>query len=456
MGTGGGLIKHSPLKLWEGRIVGRMAHDFDINSAVDEIRHDVIEWRHHLHRNPELSNREKETSEFIIDKLREFGFDDESLTTGVAGYGIVAVLRGGAEKTGRNMLLRADIDALPVQDKSGVDFASEKTMDDGVNGTKPVSHACGHDCHTAMLLGAAKILHDTASDLPGDVTFVFQPAEEGPPGDELGGASEMIKDDALTSLSPRPTMAFGMHVGSGPKGLIAYTRGTQHAASERVSVEFTGNGVHGSTPWMGADPMPAAGAFLSGYQQIYRNLEASQVYAITFGHLVDTGRFNVVPETVRIEGTVRALEDAVMDEINEWIERLAKGFAAAYRVEANVEFSQYIPPVINTEEWVEAIRPSLLKVAGNEEKVIEVPSSLGYDDVSEFTQAYGGIYALLGVQDVIIKDGQPVPEEGGRGLAPNHNPKFYADDDAILEGVKLHVQVTLDHLSGKCVVEDAD
>lgn len=428
-----------------------MGKDFNVNAIVDPIHDDVIEWRHHLHRNPELSNREKETSAFIVDRLREFGFTDDEITTGVAGYGVIAVLRGDGHHQGkkRNILLRADIDALPVREDSGVDFASEKTMDDGVNGMKPVSHACGHDCHAAMLLGAAQVLKGIADDLPGDVTFLFQPAEEGAPGDEAGGAREVMKDAALTSLNPRPTMAFGMHVVPGPKGWIAYTRGVQNAASERVEVTFTGTGVHGSTPWMGADPMPAVGAFLAGYQQIYREMNATQVYAITFGHVVDTGRFNVVPETARLEGTVRALDDAAMEDINKRLIRFATGLADAYGVQAEVTFSQYIPPVVNTEEWVEAVRPSLVTVAGGEDTIIEVPSSLGYDDMSEFTQAYGGMYALLGVQDVVIDEkGTLRPAEGGRGLAPNHNPKFYADDDTLLRGVKMHVQVAHDHLTG--------
>ena len=428
-----------------------------LRKATEDISDDVIDWRHHLHSHPELSNREVETEKFITEKLREFGINE--ITDGIAGHGVLAVIRGGAKSDdSRSILLRADIDALPVKETADVDFASTVVDEEYPGGPFPVSHACGHDCHTAMLLGAAKILDSVADELPGDVYLCFQPAEEGPPVDEDGGARMMIEDSAFTKLDPKPTMAFGMHVVPAPKGKIGYSRNVQHASSELVKITVEGEQVHGSQPWAGIDPMPPAADIITAMGQLYRQVDAQNIFTITIGHIEDEGRFNIVGQKVTLWGTVRCMQKGVMPQINERIVRTVENIASAYGCEGSTEFFQEIPPVVNSPEWIDAVLPSFRSVVGEDNAdtdVLEVPGSLGYDDVSEFINEYGGVYALLGVQDVeLSEEGLPEATSGGRGLVPNHNPKFYADDDTLSVGVLMHATVAVDHLYGQAVPQE--
>ncbi|MDH2456709.1 amidohydrolase [Corynebacterium bovis] len=440
-----------------------MSTDTDLTDRIDaaarDVEDDVIEWRHHIHRHPELSNREEGTASFIVDRLRDVGYDD--VTTDIAGHGVAAVLHGGAEPDDghrRTVLLRADIDALPVREDTDEDFASDVVDEDYPGGPFPVAHACGHDCHTAMLLGAATVLREVADDLQGDVVLVFQPAEEGPPVDEDGGARPMLaalEDDVLADLDTAPTMAFGMHVAPGPSGWICYSRDVQNASSELVKITVTGEQVHGSQPWSGRDPMPPAAEIVTAMGQVYRRIDAQDAVTVTIGHIEDEGRFNIVGESVTMWGTVRCLADGVMDRVNEIIEETVTHIPEAYGCSGEVEFLQQVPPVVNDGGWIDAVLPTLERVAGEDGHVVEVPASMGYDDVSEFINAYGGVYALLGVQDVTVdEDGAPVPVDGGRGLVANHSPRFYANDDALLTGVRMHAHVAVDHLRGALEPEE--
>ena len=441
-----------------------------IDDAAGAIAEDVTAWRHHLHKNPELSNREVETEQFIVERLEEFGITD--ISQGIAGHGVVARIAGGRSENGfgeddrsencessensRTILLRADIDALPVKEKSGEDFASEKVDKDYPGGPFPVAHACGHDTHTAMLLGAAKILHDIREELRGDVQLVFQPAEEGPPPGEDGGASLMVEEmEQRGMFDPAPTMAFGIHITPMPVGAIGYARGIQHAASETVKITIEGKQVHGSTPWLGVDPMPAVGDILSNIGQIYRQVDVQERFSISLGHIVDEGRFNIVGNKVEIWGTVRALRPEVMSDVNERIERYVTHTAAAHGCTGVVEFLDQIPAVAHTQEWIDAIMPTYRRVAGDK-PVIEVPPAMGYDDVSEFTSRFGGVYGLLGGQNIAFtEDGGITPTNGDdRGFAANHSPQFYVNDDALTYGVRLHAHVAVNHLLGE--VDDGE
>ncbi|MEV7613425.1 amidohydrolase [Streptomyces sp. NPDC089799] len=397
----------------------------------------VIAWRHHLHRNPELSNREEATSRTVAGALRDLGLDE--VRTGIAGHGVVGVLRGGLPGD-RVAALRADTDALPVPDRCGTGFAS------AVPG---VSHACGHDCHTAMLLGAAAVLAGVRDRLPGTVLFVFQPAEEGPPVDEEGGARRMVAEGAFGD--PVPTMAFGMHVTPHPKGHVGYRVGNQYAASSLVRITVTGQQTHGSTPWHGIDPMPAVGALLTGIGQLYRQVSAFTPVTVSIGHIEDVGRFNVIGETVTLWGTVRCAEEKDMAGVRSRLTVLAEHTARAYGCTAAVEYLQDVPAVHNSEEWVTAALPTLRRVAGAG-RLVETGGTLGYDDVSELVGRFGGLYVMLGVQDSLLDEyGEAVPEPGGRGVVRNHHPGFYADDDTLVTGVRLHVHVAYDHLAGALV-----
>ncbi|MFC9261873.1 M20 metallopeptidase family protein [Streptomyces hydrogenans] len=425
-----------------------MAHDpvhAELDRLAAQASTQVIAWRRHLHRHPELSNREEGTARLVADHLRSLGLDE--VRTGIAGHGVVGVLRGSADGDGgRVVALRADTDALPVKDLCGVDFASAVVDADYPGGPFPVSHACGHDCHTAMLMGAATVLAEVRDRLPGTVLLVFQPAEEGPPVTETGGALAMI--DANAFADPVPTMAFGMHVTPFPKGYVGYRAGNQYGASVLVRITINGKQVHGSTPWQGVDPMPAAGAVLTGIGQLYRQVSAFAPVTVTIGHIEDVGRFNIIGQTVTLWGTVRCAVESDMAEVRERLRRLAEHSAASYGATAEVEYLQPVPPVHNSAPWVEAGLPTLRRVVG-EERVTETGATLGYDDVSEFIRRFGGLYVMLGVQDAKLgADGLPVPEEGGRGLVTNHNPHFYADDDTLVTGVRLHAHVAYDHLTG--------
>jgi amidohydrolase len=415
--------------------------------AVAEIGEQVVGWRHHLHRNPELSNREHETARMIADHLHTLGLDE--VRTGIAGHGVVGVLRGGQESD-RVVALRADIDALPIREESGVDFASSVVDEDYPGGPYPVAHACGHDCHTAMLMGAASVLAGERADLPGTVLFVFQPAEEGPPIDERGGAREMDAEGALAD--PAPTMVFGMHVTPYPKGVVAYLAGNQYGASVLIRITVHGKGVHGSTPWAGIDPLPPAADIISAMGQVYRQLPGYDPLAITIGHVEDMGRFNVVGESVQLLGTIRSTVEPDMEIARQHVRRTAEHVAQAYGATADVEFLQPVPAVHNSKPWIDAVMPTLERVVGADH-LVRAPPGLGYDDVSYFVNRYGGVYLQLGAQDVELRsDGTMAPIPGGRGIAMNHNPHFYADDSVLATGVRMHVNVALDHLTGEISV----
>ncbi|MFF3607785.1 M20 family metallopeptidase [Streptomyces sp. NPDC002463] len=432
--------------------MGSEAIHGELDGRAAKTAEQVVAWRRHLHRHPELSNREVNTARLVADHLRSLGLDE--IRTGIAGHGVVGVLRGSAPDGGRVVALRADMDALPVKDLCGTDFASGTVDADYPGGPFPVSHACGHDCHTAMLMGAATVLAGVRERLPGTVLFVFQPAEEGPPVAEEGGARAMVEAGAFAG--PVPTMAFGMHVTPYPKGYVGYRVGNQYGASTLVRIVVTGKQVHGSTPWEGVDPMPAAGAVLTGIGQLYRQVSAFDPVTVTIGHVEDVGRFNIIGQTVTLWGTVRCAVESDMAEVQGRLTTLAEHSAAAYGATATVEYLQSVPPVHNSGPWVEAALPTFRRVAGGE-RVVETGATLGYDDVSEFIGRFGGLYVMLGVQDAALDaSGRPVPVEGGRGLVTNHNPHFYADDDTLVTGVRLHAHVAYDHLTGDLVVRQRD
>jgi amidohydrolase len=427
-----------------GRSVPSHALHEHLDRSSTEIADRVVEWRHHIHRHPELSNREIETSRLVADHLRSLDLDD--VRTGIAGHGVVGVLRGGQAGDDRVVALRADIDALPLKEESSVDFASTVIDSDYPGGPYPVSHTCGHDCHTAMLMGAASVLAEVRDDLPGTVLFVFQPAEEGPPIDEDGGAAAMEAAGALDD--PEPTMVFGMHVTPYPKGVVAYLAGNQYGASVLMRITVKGKAVHGSTPWEGIDPLPPAADIVAAMGQVYRQVPGYDPLAITIGHVEDLGRFNVIGDSVQLFGTIRCSVEPDMDTASARVRQTAEHVAQAYGATAEVEFLQHVPAVHNTPPWIDATLPTIEHVVGHE-RLVQAPPGLGYDDVSVFVNRYGGVYLQLGAQDSELRDdGSLVPTPGGRGIAMNHNPHFYADDSILETGVRLHANVALGHLTG--------
>jgi amidohydrolase len=413
-----------------------------IDRSVAAHTNDLIEIRHQLHRNPELSNREARTAALVAERLRALGLDE--VRTGIAGHGVVGVLRGGVAGD-RVIALRADMDALPIRETSGVEFASTVIDEAYPGGPFPVAHACGHDCHTAVVLTTAQVLSDIRDRLSGTALFVFQPAEEGAPVDEAGGAQAMLKVGALAD--PQPTMVFGMHVGPLPKGVVGYRVGNFYAASCLIKIVVTGVGVHASMPWMGKDPMPAAAAIVTGAAQLYRQVPAYDPVTVTFGHIQDHGRFNTIGDNVTLWGTIRCSVDSDMAEIQNRLRNLAEHAAQSYGCTATVDYLQDVPAVNNTRAWIEGTLPTLRRVIG-QERVVEIPPTLGYDDVSVFVNTFGGVYLAYGTQDTTLVGGQLVPVEGGRGLVSNHNAAFYADDGSLADSVRIHAHVAIDHLTG--------
>ncbi|MDF1602132.1 amidohydrolase [Nocardioides sp. YIM 152315] len=402
-----------------------------LHAAIDEACAEHEEWliasRAWLHAHPELSNREEQTAAYVAAQLRELGLDE--VRTGVSGHGVVGVLRGGLPGE-RVIALRADMDALPVRSADGIG---------------PVSHACGHDCHVAVVLTTARVLAGLRDRLPGTVVFFFQPAEEGPPLGEIAGAKAMLDAGALAGVEP--TMVFAMHVVFLPKGVVGYHVGNQFAAACAVDITLRGVQAHGSSPWLGVDPMPAAAQVILGAGQLYRQVPAASPVAVSFGHVEDVGRFNIIGESLTLSGTMRSSRQEDMPALKAGLERLVEHSAAAYGCTAELQYHFEIPAVRNEQAWLDAARPTLERVVGAA-NVVPVEPVMGSDDMAELVNAYGGLYLTYGVQDTRMEGGRIAPVEGGRGLAPNHHPAFYADDASLLGSVRVHAHVAVDHLLG--------
>lgn len=274
--------------------------------------------------------------------------------------------------------------------------------------------------HVTMLLGAAKVLGQMKDDLEGTVVFLFQPAEEGPPLPENGGARMMLEEDCLAGVEPG--MVFGMHVIPNPTGMVSLRVGSNFAASRMIKIEITGKQVHGSAPWLGIDPMIPAANIITALPAIYRQMPATSAFTISIGHVVDQGRFNIIGNAVTLYGTVRAVENNEMDTICAKIKRTVDNICAAHDCKNICEFLQPVPAIVHTDAWTKAVWPTLETVVGKG-NVFESEPRLGYDDVSEFINKWGGIYCTLGCQDLVLdkETNKVVPIPGGRGLAINHN-----------------------------------
>jgi len=255
----------------------------------------------------------------------------------------------------------------------------------------------------------------------------------------------MVDSGALDDLGL--DYVFGMHVGPLPKGLVAYLPGTMYAASCLVKISIRGHQVHGSTPWMGLDPMPAAAGVITGIGQIYRQVPGTDAITVSIGHIEDVGRFNIIGETVTLWGTIRSMVQNDMETAQENLRRLAEHQAASFGCTATVEYLQPVAPVVNRQAHLDEIRPTLERVVGTDRIATGLPPTLGYDDVSAFVERFGGAYLSYGVQDTTVVDGQLRPVEGGRGAVPNHNPAFYADDDCLLDSLRIHAHIAADLLT---------
>ena len=401
---------------------------------ADEVEPKVIEWRHHIHQNPELSNREYKTGEYIAAHLKSLGLE---VQTEVAHTGVVGVLKGG--KPGPVIGLRADMDALPVTERVDIPWASKAVGE--YNGDEVgVMHACGHDTHVAVLMGTAEILSRMKDNLSGTIKFVFQPAEEGPPQGEEGGAKLMVEEGVLKN--PDVEVMFGLHISSGlPVKQIRYKPGGTLAASNSFSIVVNGAQTHGSAPWAGIDPVVTSAMIINGLQTIIsRQAElTNEAAVVTIGSIHGGVRSNIIPEQVTMVGTIRALDYDMQKQIFEDIERTAKNIAASQKAEAIVTIDEGYPITYNDPELTAKMLSSLQEAAGVE-NVKEQKAITGAEDFSFFQKEVPGLFFFIGGTPEGTK-----PEEA----APHHTPDFYVDDAGMKVGMLAFCNLVLDYASMK-------
>ncbi len=405
-----------------------------IEQHAKAVNDSVIAWRRHLHQFPELSNREYNTAAFIVSRLQSLGLE---IKTGVGKTGVVAILKGG--KPGPVVALRADMDALPVYERNSLPFASKQTSEYG--GQKVgVMHACGHDSHVAILLGTATTLSQMRKDVPGTVVFIFQPAEEGPPGTEEGGAPLMIKEGVMDN--PKVDAIFGLHINSQTEiGTIKYKSGSAMASSDWFTVKVKGKQSHGSAPWSGIDPIVVAAQIIQGFQQIVSRQEdlTKAPVVITVGKIQGGVRPNIIPEELIMEGTIRTLDAAMQKDVHERMKITAQKIAEASGATAVVTIDTKTEVTYNNPELVKAMLPSL-EIAAGKNNVIESGWQTGSEDFSYFGDKAPAFFFFLG--------GMPKGMDPKKA-APHHTPDFYIDDSMLDVGVKSFCQLVFDYAKVK-------
>jgi amidohydrolase len=405
-----------------------------IDAAAKAVEPRVIEWRRHLHANPELSNREVKTADFVAKKLKALGLE---VKTGIGHTGVAALLKGA--KPGRTIGLRADMDALPVTEQTDVPFKSRVTAE--FRGEKVgVMHACGHDAHVAILLGVAEALVKMKDSLAGQVLFVFQPAEEGPPEGERGGALYML-EQGLFDIA-KPDAMFGLHVmASLNTGEIGYKPGPMMAGSDYFKVLVTGRQTHGSRPWAGVDPITVSGQILAGLQNIVsRQIDITHVPAvITVGAIKGGIRFNIIPDTVEMVGTIRTFDRDMRNDIVKRMQVTASKIAEASGATAEVTVREdvSIPPVVNDAELTERALPLFEQLVGKENvKLIGLQTVA--EDYSFFGTQVPSLFFWIGI----------TPREQDPATAPfNHSPLFYLDEAGLITGIRAMLTLTTDFLA---------
>ena len=388
----------------------------------------VTDWRHHFHEFPELSNREYKTQESIAEALIEMGLEP-NLNYGITG--VTAFIRG--QNAGPLIALRADIDGLPVTEKLNLPFSSKaKTTYQG--NEVGVMHACGHDAHIAVLLGVASFLSQNTDKLNGDILLIFQPAEEGAPEGEEGGAELMLKQGLFEA--EKPDAIFGMHVANFKNGQIWTKPGPIMASAEAFRIKVQGKQTHGSRPWSGVDPIIAASDIATTLQTIVSrrlNLLDSQA-VVTVGIMKAGTRNNIIPSTAMLEGTIRTFKDSYTDQIRDEIKLISEKVAEAHHASAEVEFRVYggYPVTVNDESLVRDFSSSLMEAANGDFFEARVPRT-GAEDFSFYAQHVPGLFFFLGVNAPGVEDSPT-----------NHSPYFYVDDSALTNGVKAFVNLVED------------
>ncbi|MBN8651323.1 MAG: amidohydrolase [Cytophagales bacterium] len=405
-----------------------------LDQQAKEIETRVVEWRRHLHQNPELSNRETQTAAYVAEHLKKLGL---KVQTGVAHTGVVALLETG--KPGPVIALRADMDALPVTERNSLPFASKvKTTFNGQE--TGVMHACGHDSHVAILMGVAEILVKNKAELKGTVKFIFQPAEEGAPVGEEGGASMMVKEGVLQN--PKVEAIFGLHISSvTPLGKLTYKPGGMMAASDTYSIKILGRQAHGSTPWMSIDPIVVSAQIINGLQTIIsRQTELTKEAAvITVGRIQSGIRENIIPEEAFFAGTIRTLDTDMQDKIHEKIKLTATKIAESAGAKAEVVIRRGTPVTYNDPSLTQKMIASLQKAAGAA-NTFEINAITGAEDFAFYQKEIPGFFFFLGAMP---------PDTDPAKVPSHHTPDFMIDETAFVTGVKAMLNVTVDYLFAK-------
>ena len=388
----------------------------------------MIEWRRDIHANPELSNREFRTAALVADHLRSLGME---VRTEVAHTGVVGFLQGG--KPGPIVALRADMDALPVTEMVDLPFASKvRTTYNGME--VGVMHACGHDNHVAILMGVASVLTTMKEDLPGSVKFIFQPAEEGAPAGEEGGADLMLREGAFEN--PRPEVIFGLHVWPNRVGEISYLPGPFMASSDAMRIKVTGRQTHGAVPWGGVDPIVVASQIVLGLQTIAsRQLDVTATPSIiTIGTFHGGVRSNIIPDEVELSGTIRTFLPEVRRDIERRIRHTVEHIATSAGATAEVEIDYGYPVTVNDPELTMQMLPSLERVSDSVKQTAKIT---GAEDFSYFANEVPGLFIFLGV----------APPDADLATVPrNHSPYFFADEAALLTGVRALASLAVDYM----------
>ncbi len=404
-----------------------------IEQYCQQFINELVALRRDFHQHPELSNREYRTSRIVATYLEQLGL---SVTREVAHTGVVGLLHGS--QPGPTIALRADMDALPVSENhSTLSFASHvKSEYEGKE--VDVMHACGHDCHTAILLIVAKILSNLKEHWQGTIKFIFQPAEEGPPEGEEGGAELMIAEGVLND--PAPLAIFGLHVIAGMKsGHIGYRSGAAMASSDTLKITIKGNQTHGAMPWLGVDPIVVASQVILGLQTITsRQIDVTHEPAIVTIACIQGGiRDNIIPDQVKLLGTIRTFDEDMRVDIAKRVTETAKHIAMSAGAQAEVQIDRGYSVTVNDPQLTEKMVHSL-EIAAGKEKVFIAPKLTGAEDFSKYQQYIPGLFFFLGI----------TPEESSHGqAAPNHSPHFTVDESALPVGVKALCQLAIDALS---------
>jgi amidohydrolase len=404
----------------------------EIERRAKEVEPKVLTWRRDIHQHPELGNQEVRTAKIVADHMRALGME---VRTNVAVTGVVGVLKGG--RPGPVVALRADMDALPVTELVNVPFASKvRAKYEGQD--VGVMHACGHDTHVAMLMGVAEILAGMRAQLPGTVKFIFQPAEEGLPPGQVGGAEQMLKEGAFEN--PKPNAVFGLHVMSPlPSGHVVYKPGGQLASVDRLNIVVRGKQTHGAAPWGGVDPIVTASQIVVGLQMIAsRQMNVLQAPVIvTIGQINGGVRNNIIPDSVVLVGTLRSLAPDMREALRERVKRTAENIAEAAGATAQVTIYPGYPVTSNDTTLTQWATPILQRVVGKDKTTIG-PPSLGGEDFSYFANEVPGFFFFLGT----VPAGTDL-----KTAAANHSPLFFVDEATLPVGVRAMTNLAVEYLS---------